>query len=489
MIRWLVDKILAPRKSPADLMRFGPDAIGFDQCFSGVALIGATGAGKTSFLELLLQALAEHPSRPGILHCCAKADEVDRAEKIARRASSHKFVRFSADGSHALDLFGYLQGPLQQSADGIARFCDRMAGLAAANTGSGDDKTWQMQATLLLTHGLSLFAAAGEKPTPQGLFEVVSSIPKDPVTAASDAFLTHTVCGQLIVRGQRRYQASLLTPAEQAAFTNAVNYVFNYAPGLGDRFIGSVVGTAVTGLAPFLQPPFSAVFGSTTTSLPPDVLLDGAYVALDFPAVHGPNAYVAQAAFVQLTRMMLMAKPVAGRRPVVIVCDECQWLVSPDWDARVQTIARSHDIISLSACQGPAPLIDAFGGNEATRVRALAFLGNHATHFVFNTVSDVETRDHYGKLFGTTRQLLFNGGQQPDPNPGFLDRALGCDFTPTVGWGEQLLPVVPPEEFGRLKRGGRDHRFRIEAFLFQAGRRFSNGRPFLKVEFEQDLTP
>ena len=58
-------------------------------------------------------------------------------------------------------LFGYLQGPLKQSADGIARFCDRMAGLAAANTGSGDDKTWQMQATLLLTHGLSLFAAAG----------------------------------------------------------------------------------------------------------------------------------------------------------------------------------------------------------------------------------------------------------------------------------------------------------------------------------------
>jgi hypothetical protein len=248
-----------------------------------------------------------------------------------------------------------------------------------------------------------------------------------------------------------------------------------------------VWATAVTGVARFLQPPFNRLYAGPTT-ISPDVLLDGAIIALDFPSVHGPNAYVAQAAFVQLTQMMLLCSPMGERRPVIILRDECQYLVSPDWDEKVQTIARSHGSITISACQGHAPLIVQFGGDESARVRTHAFLGNHMTHFVFAPGSDIETRDHYVKLFGQSKQLLLNGGQQRNPNPTMMDRLLGCDMMPSVGWSQNLLPIVPPEAFGTLKRGGRDHDYSIEAYWFQAGRRFSNGHPFLRIEFEQDLT-
>jgi hypothetical protein len=163
--------------------------------------------------------------------------------------------------------------------------------------------------------------------------------------------------------------------------------------------------------------------------------------------------------------------------------------VSPDWDSRVQTIARSHGILSVTAVQGHAPLIDAFGGDEAARVRALAFLGSHATHVVLNPGADLETREHYVKLFGTERQILLSGGERPEPHPGLVDRLLGCDTVPTVGWGEQLLPVVPPEEFGRLRRGGAADGYRVQAFLYQPAARFASGHPFARVEVTQDLTP
>jgi TraM recognition site of TraD and TraG len=491
MFRSLLDRLFGSPEPlmVSDLLQFGTEAIWFEQMYSGVALLGATGSGKTSFIELLMQALAEHPAKPGILWCCAKSDEAERAAKVARRAGrANDFIRFSAEGSYSLDLFGYLRKNLKQSPDGIARFCDRMAGLAVANQGSGDDKTWQTQSVLMTTHALNLFAAAGQEPNPQGLFDVIVSVPKDAASATSEAFLKHSTCGQLIVEAQLRYKAGLLSPADRTAFERAVNYFLTYLPTTGDRFLGSVMATAVTGLSPFLQPPFSQLFAGPTT-LSPDVLLEGAIVALDFPSVHGPNAFVAQAAFVQLAQMMLLRSPMVKRRPVVILRDECQWLVSPDWDEKVQTIARSHGIISISACQGHAPLIVQFGGDESARVRTQAFLGNHMTHFVFAPGSDIETRDHYVKLFGQSKQLMLNGGQQPNPNPSMMDRILGCDFVPTVGWSQNMLPLVPPEKFGDLKRGGRDHDYCIEAYLFQAGRRFSNGHPFLRIEFEQDLTP
>lgn len=481
-----------PADDPDAVLRFGTVSVPFDSLFAGLMVTGATGSGKTSFLELVTRRVLEHPSRPGALWCCVKADEAARAKRIARKAGRLRdFVHLTADGPWTIDLLGHLLGPLGQSSHGVAQFLDRLAGLAARNTGSGNDKTWSTQATALLGTALDLFRLARERVTPFRLFEVIVSVPKDVAAAAGDAFLTSTACGRLIVTGQQRHQAGALSAVEAADFRRAVEYVLGYLPGLGDRFLGSVIGTAVTGLGLLLQPPFDRLFAGPSTWTPDILWNEGAICALDLPALHGPAATVAQAAITMLVQTELLRTPRGCRRAVEIVRDEAQYLVVPDHDARVQTVARSHGIIGVTATQGVPPLVAAFGGDASARVQAETLLGSHATHVALNPGADADTRDFYSRLFGSERQLLMNGssGGPPDPHPTFMDRYYGTTGTPTVGWSEQVLPAVPPEAFTALKRGGTDHAFEIEAYLFQAGWRLANDRPFVKVRFRQDTTP
>jgi hypothetical protein len=489
--RWLKKPPRHARKS--DRIWIGDESLEFNSLFSGLAIIGSTGAGKTSFLELILREIAAHPSKPSILFCCAKFDAWESAEKIARKSGRKRdFIRFTPESGHTVDLFGYLQTNLKQSPQGVARFLDRMAGLAVQNQGQADDKTWAMQSELLIANIFDLFRCAGETPTPQMLFDILISVPKDPASAASERFLIDSACGQLLSRANLRHQGGKLTPQELKVFERAVGYVLSYLPGTGEKFLGSVLGTAITGLGQFLQEPYSTIFGSGKTTLPPEILIErgrGKILALDFPAAQGAAGYIAQAAYVNLVQMMLLASPRGNRRPVVVVRDEAQYLVTPDFDSKIQTIARSHGIITITSVQGYPMMTQAFGGGDSARVQTETFLGSHASHMVFNLATDSATREHYVKLFGTSPQPLYSGHQHQNTNPDFMDRLFGMEFTPTVGWSETHLPNVPERVFTSLRRGGREHKFLIDAIFFQSGRRFANGHPFTKISFRQDVTP
>lgn len=50
---------------------------------------------------------------------------------------------------------------------------------------------------------------------------------------------------------------------------------------------------------------------------------------------------------------------------------------------------------------------------------------------------------------------------------------------------EQWHPDVSPEAFTRLRKGGRENGYMVDAYVFQGGRIFSNGKTWVKTTFQQ----
>ena len=55
----------------------------------------------------------------------------------------------------------------------------------------------------------------------------------------------------------------------------------------------------------------------------------------------------------------------------------------------------------------------------------------------------------------------------------------------SVGASEQLGYDLEPHVFASLRKGGAAYGGRIDAIVFQNGRRFANGKPWLPVVFQQ----
>jgi hypothetical protein len=44
---------------------------------------------------------------------------------------------------------------------------------------------------------------------------------------------------------------------------------------------------------------------------------------------------------------------------------------------------------------------------------------------------------------------------------------------------------VRPEDFTRLRKGGKENNFIVDVYLFQGGRQFSSGKTWIKTSFRQ----
>ena len=113
-------------------------------------------------------------------------------------------------------------------------------------------------------------------------------------------------------------------------------------------------------------------------------------------------------------------------------------------------------------------------------------MSNLMTRFSFAS-NDNETRAYLSKGIGMSKQLMMSGTsavRQPyDPVGDWLGEPQGGG----ASFSEQWLPLVRPEAFGALRKGGAENDFVVDCFVTQGGRVFSNGKPFLKCSFKQKV--
>ena len=172
-------------------------------------------------------------------------------------------------------------------------------------------------------------------------------------------------------------------------------------------------------------------------------------------------------------------------RPLIIWSDESANFCVPDGDAVFLSQSRQFKAINVNIIQNLPLVITALGASESARHQASAWLSNHATVLACAN-SDPETNKLFSSLAGEEKETLFGGSSSSAQHFDLVDDYMGRSTAQVnANWSEHYRPALPPERFNLLLRGGKENNFLTQAYCFQSGRRFSNGRNWILGTFRQ----
>jgi hypothetical protein len=144
-----------------------------------------------------------------------------------------------------------------------------------------------------------------------------------------------------------------------------------------------------------------------------------------------------------------------------------------------QAVARKHKLIQVAITQN-LPLLYAVLKN---RDDAISWVSNHQTKFIFAN-GDVETNQYFSGLFGQSRHYFTSCSAANKPYD-LVGDVFGFPDEGNCTVSEQMQPDVPPWEFPRLRKGGKQNGCIVDCFVFQGGRIFGNGKTWIKASIKQ----
>lgn len=278
---------------------------------------------------------------------------------------------------------------------------------------------------------------------------------------------------------------------------------------------------------------------TTDTTLAPELLLHGAVIVLDMPAVtHMDDGILAQRLMKFISQRVLLARQSYGathaERPIVIWMDEAHLFVDAN-DARFMALSRS--VLSSTVLMAQSlPTYKAVMGGENAEARVDQLLANCSTKIWHSTSCPITAKnaadtlgkalhrratysegsgsgstgganigmgDNWGTNASSGGSTSWSSGQNGSGNVshGFNSsngsnegsnrnrgRSTGWNQSRNVseGWSEQLGYLLEPAEFGRILKTGGPANGIVSGVWYQSGRRFvASGGPAIMVEFRQ----
>ncbi len=472
MLNWLLRR--TPKGNPPLLMLTPHDGLTLHQAYEGILAIGGTGSGKSSTLAHLMAALMHQGA--GMLILTAKADDWHGIARIARETGREKdLFRFCPEKPWRFD---FLKHELASPGGSIATASQLMQDLVETATRlkaeNSKDPFWPQAAARQQRMALiPLFLARGTVSVRE-IYRYVASLPQDPEQVESDDWKRSAFCIRVLLEARDRHPHN--DDLELAA-----DYALAEFPALGTKTSAGITATSMNVLERFMGGDVGGLVASGETNLSPDDVLDGRIVVGDTPVLkhREVGAQIQLVWKLSMIRAALRRQVTAASRPVVIWADEAQLHAVPSVDSMTQAVARSHRLINVAITQNLNLLHSVFHSKEDT----FAWCSNLMTKFLFAN-PDADTNAYFSALLGQSRQLLMGGSAQThgyDPVGDWMGEPQLCH----ASFNESWLPQVRPEEFTRLRKGGRENEFTVDCFVFQGGRQFSNGKTWIKTSFLQ----
>jgi hypothetical protein len=462
---------------PPLLMLTEADPLTRHQLYEGVLGIGGTGSGKSSTLAHLQASMMA--SGAGMLILTAKTDDYLAIEKLARAAGRERdLFRFGPGKPWRFDFLRYELGAPGGSVATASQLLQDLVDTATRmKAENSKDPFWPQAAARQQRMALIPIVLATGTASVRDLYRYISSLPQNRDQVADDKWKQSAYCVRVLVEALDKHPHN-----EDLGI--AADYAMEEYPALGEKTSAGITATSVNVLEKFMSGDVGSLVASGETNLSPDDILDGRIVVVDCPALK----YREPGQFIQLVWKLCTIRAVLRRdlavnpRDVCIYADECQLHAVPSVDSMTQAVARSHRLINVAITQNINLLQSVFHSKED----AHAWCSNLMTKFIFAN-PDMDTNNYFSALLGQSKQLLMggsSGGKPYDPIGEWMGESGGSH----TSFNENWQPDVRPEFFvGGLRKGGRENGFLVDCIVTQGGRRFSNGKTWVKASFRQKV--
>lgn len=447
------------------------DSLTLHQAYEGILGIGGTGSGKTSTLLHLMLALMLHQC--GMLFLTSKKDDYEMIARIARMAGREADLRrFAPEEPWRFDFLNYelsSPGGSVQTAGQLMQ--DLMDFSTRTNTMNTNEPFWPIATGRRVNTSLGVVYKAKGKCSIANTYDFYNALPRSPEQRDSEEFRS-SYCFECLKQAVTQHP-------NDPDLSRAVDQVLKEIPHTSDRTNGCIDAYAYNLLSPFLHGSVRELIASEETNVCPADLDDGKLIVIDTPVLK----FREPGQLVQMVWKLCTQRHALRRqstRPLVIWADEAQLHALPSVDSMVQAVARSHHLIQVAITQN-IPLLESV---LKRREDVLAWISNLQTKFIFQN-SDADTNAYFSAILGQSKQFLSSSSVnigKADP----FDDWLGTR-QPQLSYStnEQWLPDVRPEDFTRLRKGGKESNFIVDVYLFQGGRKFSNGKTWIKTSFSQ----
>ena len=448
----------------------------------GVQIFGGIGSGKTSGSG---KALAHAYLRAGFggLVLCAKKSELDTwREYITETGRLKSLLIFDASGRYRFPFLQYeisragagsgLTSNLVKLFTSVYETMDRSKG-----GGTGNDPYWLRSMSQLLRNAIDLLLIAnnGEVTVPL-LYKVISSAPRSEAERDSETWKAKSFCWKLIF--ERGMSEETFDQWEQHDFKSTLDYWLEEFPTIPPKTRASIISMFSSMAIHFMRRPFRMLFAENPESekqiLLPEHSHNGAIIILNLPVKEwGEAGRAAQVIYKQLWQAAAERRNFNEHsRPIFLWADEAQNFISES-DMQFQATARSSGACTVYISQNEANFYAEMGG-EHSKYRVNSLLGNLQTR-IWHANSDPQTNERAAEIIGKSWQRRHVKSDSVTAHGFSLGQSeqIGLDYD------------IIPKKFTKLKKGGKPNNLKVEAYIFQAGREWSNGKTYFKAIFKQ----
>ena len=223
-----------------------------------------------------------------------------------------------------------------------------------------------------------------------------------------------------------------------------------------------------------LQEPIYSMFCANGFNFTPEDCLEGKIIIINLPVKDYFKAgQDAQIMFKYIWQRAMERRRISeNNRPVFLWADEAQHFLH-EHDADFQATARSSMVATVYLSQNLPNYFGSMGGdNSESKVKS--FLGTLNTK-IFHANSDVNTNEYASSLIG-----------QEYRDDVSRSVSMAAEYSSSKSVSIRLEPMVRPEEFSKLKTGGKLNSHKSEAFIHVQGKIMTDKNNFMKVSFDQN---